>query len=543
MEFTSVIKEMNVFLINRLFIIAVFFASMLGILIPRQLTLAQDFQSFKAGVVRIQNKKRNEVGAGFIIKVEKDRTYIITAAHVVRGNEYPEVFFLNSPNDPVQGDLIDREDDDQKGLALIVVKPDRETLKSLITLKLGSPLVKGGEAVSVIGFPDGTEFWSVTPASISRLEGRSLVFSGPIRRGNSGGPVLLNGQVIGLVTDTVQESAYAVRAKNISVYAEGIPQLGDLLDTEARPPTKPGSAENLKFCQALIQIVDASQANFSAIINHKASSYADVFESLINLPGTYTGTIHFKAKYFVAISKGDDKSDTEYYKLVSKVKACQPEWREVPSTETSNSNYSTEANNTLHSKSHRFVTDRNVTVEINSHKSPSFDSFYTDVKVYAPDSERSATYLGGKRSLSALEIVTDDSKAKEICEKTLKLIEASHSDFYSIVKPGPTPRSFASTIDLPLFPMAEVRPREQAKFYTSAQESEIEVVYYRLVDIVRRCVAKWRVEEGSNAVSNDERSFSFFEGNPGTIIEIRLGQRHGLLYFTVYSPNSAKFRN
>jgi hypothetical protein len=546
---------------------------MLGVLLPVQVTLAQDFQSFKAGVVRIQNKERNEVGAGFILRVEKDRAYIITAAHVVRGSEHPEIYFMNRPNDSFPSDLIDREDDDQRGLALLVVKPDRQTLNSLTVLKMGNPSVKGGEAVNVIGFPDGTAFWSVTPASISRLEGRTLVFSGPIRSGNSGGPVLLNSQVIGLVTDTIQQSAYAVRAKNISVYIEGIPQLADLLqNAEGRPANNPGSAENRTFCQALFQIVDASRSDFSEIINHKASGYADVFESSINLPGMYSGTIHFEGKYFLAISKGDGKSDTEYYKLVSKVKACRPAWKEVPAAKPRKSNSA--ITNWSDAKSYRFITDRNVTVEINSHKTGTvslfphktgisgrshlLDRYHTNVKIYTPDSEFNGVenaILLEKKLLSALEIVTDDSKAQEICESTLKLVEASHTNFYSIVKPGQTPGTFTSAVELSLFPIVEVRPRQQVKFYRFAdKDDEIETVYYRLIDILRRCIVNWRIEDSSSqnagppsailSLPPDEygRSFRFFEGNPGSVIEIRLYGYYGPLYLTIYSPNSGRFR-
>lgn len=43
---------------------------------------AQDVESLKPGVVRIDNSRNGEVGTGFIIKVDGKRVYVITASHV-----------------------------------------------------------------------------------------------------------------------------------------------------------------------------------------------------------------------------------------------------------------------------------------------------------------------------------------------------------------------------------------------------------------------------------------------------------------------------
>lgn len=72
----------------------------------------------------------------------------------------------------------------------------------------------------------------MTPASIARREGRNLVFSGTVNPGNSGGPLLIGGKVIGIVTDA-SSLAFAVPAEGIIQYVSGVmPNLVKALSAE-----------------------------------------------------------------------------------------------------------------------------------------------------------------------------------------------------------------------------------------------------------------------------------------------------------------------
>jgi Flp pilus assembly protein TadD len=184
---------------------------------------AQDINSLKQGVVRIQNNRSNEIGTGFIVKVDGTQIYIVTAAHVVKGDQHPTIYLYNQQRDSLQGEVLDREDDDTKGLALLRSKVPADVALKITALKLGSTKqFEGGEDIKVIGFPDGTSFWTVGSGSIARIEGRNLLFSGAIRGGNSGAPVISHGLVIGIVTDVGQSSAYATRGEAIEPYINGI---------------------------------------------------------------------------------------------------------------------------------------------------------------------------------------------------------------------------------------------------------------------------------------------------------------------------------
>ena len=61
--------------------------------------------------------------------------------------------------------------------------------------------VAGGEAVTFIGFPRALPPWTVSTGSLSGLKGPTLAFQALVEEGHSGGPLLLNGQVIGVVSE------------------------------------------------------------------------------------------------------------------------------------------------------------------------------------------------------------------------------------------------------------------------------------------------------------------------------------------------------
>ncbi len=63
-----------------------------------------DIESLKSGVVRITategNKKK--VGTGFIVKLDSESVYIVTAAHVVAGDSQPKVQFFTQQDVQIQ---------------------------------------------------------------------------------------------------------------------------------------------------------------------------------------------------------------------------------------------------------------------------------------------------------------------------------------------------------------------------------------------------------------------------------------------------------
>ena len=158
---------------------------------------ATPIQELKQGVVKITSAfgGKQRVGTGFIIKLDHDAAYIVTASHVIEGDPHPKVSFFSKPNRPLSAKVIGLEGGDPHGLGALLVEG---TLPSnLIALPLNSSLrVSGGENVTLIGFPQiaGTS-WAVTPGTIAGSSGRDLSFTAPADEGNSGGPLLMKGSL------------------------------------------------------------------------------------------------------------------------------------------------------------------------------------------------------------------------------------------------------------------------------------------------------------------------------------------------------------
>jgi S1-C subfamily serine protease len=148
----------------------------------------QEKDNLKAAVVRIENNRTKEIGSGFIIKIAGGNVYVVTASHIVRGDQSPKIFTLSDQFDAFSATVLDAEPDDVKGLALLRMKIDAASSSKLNQLSFASTSTLGnGQNVQFIGFPEGTSLWTTDRGSITRLEGRNLVLSGGIQEGNPGG--------------------------------------------------------------------------------------------------------------------------------------------------------------------------------------------------------------------------------------------------------------------------------------------------------------------------------------------------------------------
>lgn len=183
----------------------------------------QDIDDLKNGVVKITahaEGQQPKVGTGFIVRVDKDAAYIVTAAHVIEGDPKPTVTFFPLTQQPLAAQVVGIEGGDQHGLAALRVAgpiPDGVVALALdLTTKAA-----GGEAITFIGFPSALPPWTVSTGSLSGLKGPTLAFQALVEEGHSGGPLLLNGGVIGVVSDARERLGYAVPASILSVALTG----------------------------------------------------------------------------------------------------------------------------------------------------------------------------------------------------------------------------------------------------------------------------------------------------------------------------------
>jgi formylglycine-generating enzyme required for sulfatase activity len=172
---------------------------------------AQGVDKLKRGVVKITAKVEGQtkVGTGFIVRIDKDATYVVTAAHVIEGDPNPQITFIPQPQQSFMAQVIGSEGGEEKGLAALrIAEPIPQGVVAL-ALDQTSQIV-GGEAVTFIGFPRSLPPWTVSTGSLSGLKGPALAFQALVEEGHSGGPLLLNGRVIGMVSDARERLGYAV---------------------------------------------------------------------------------------------------------------------------------------------------------------------------------------------------------------------------------------------------------------------------------------------------------------------------------------------
>lgn len=295
---------------------------------------AQDINSLKSAVVKIRNTKTGEAGTGFIVKIDKNLIYIVTASHVVKGDENPAIYLYNrQQQDPLRANLKYREDENEKGLALLTLKStEPNTFSGIKSVSfVGTDQLDGGEPIRIIGFPNDTPFWSVNSGTVSRIEGNYLIFSGSVRGGNSGGPVILNnGQVIGMVTDTTESQGESSAAKTeiIVSYVNGlVPKLIGLSISRSTQNPKDITTSDTEFCQALAALSAASKNGFESIRGQRAEND---FYSTLALPGSLVGYIREKEQvyYYFLVDTDKQKIQREYDKVVSDLKACLSSWQQ-----------------------------------------------------------------------------------------------------------------------------------------------------------------------------------------------------------------------
>ena len=215
-------------------------------LIHAQVIGAQDMARLQSGVVKITAKPPEgfpNVGTGFIVRLETNAAYIVTAAHVVAGDAHPKVEFFTKRNIPVMAEVLGLEGDDEvRGIALVVVRGTENLPKGITSLPLATASLSGGEDILVIGFPRNAGPWALIKGNISSREGRDIHFSPSVDSGHSGGPVLRGGNVVAMVGSGRQSAGRGVTARSVQDYIEGFGIMSQdrtsaaSMATESSPP-------------------------------------------------------------------------------------------------------------------------------------------------------------------------------------------------------------------------------------------------------------------------------------------------------------------
>ncbi|MFK5969514.1 MAG: serine protease [Candidatus Marithrix sp.] len=172
-------------------------------------------EDFKKGIVKISSNGRQ--GTGFIVGISPNEVYILTVIHVVEGDPNPTIKFFE--NQEFKAKVLFNEE--ELDLSLLLVKD--KLPKNIIPLYLEKTFKKleYDDKLFTFGFPSGGADWTYSNLFYSALKGSKILFSGNINEGNSGGPVIKENKVIGIITSTTTFT-YARYTVMVRLFLSGI---------------------------------------------------------------------------------------------------------------------------------------------------------------------------------------------------------------------------------------------------------------------------------------------------------------------------------
>lgn len=179
-------------------------------------------EALSASVVKITSNAPEgptRTGTGFVVRVDEELIYIATAYHVVEGDSKPQVTFYHDKRRPVAAEIGDFEAD-KAGLGFLIVR-DRAIARRVGVLPWSAGVLRGGENVSTVGFGQGAGPWGVTKGTVASVSGSNIRINGTFGEGNSGGPIILNGSVAGMLTDIEQGFGIGKPAAIVKLTLEG----------------------------------------------------------------------------------------------------------------------------------------------------------------------------------------------------------------------------------------------------------------------------------------------------------------------------------
>ena len=132
------------------------------------------------------------------------------------------VKFYPKPDVKYPGEVKEMDGGNPKGLAVVLVHGSLP--KGIRPLPLGSNVtIKGGEPITLVGFPRLIGLpWAIASGIIAGQKGLDLIITGSaVQEGNSGGPILLNGSVVGVLTEIQKDFGYGVPSSITQIALKG----------------------------------------------------------------------------------------------------------------------------------------------------------------------------------------------------------------------------------------------------------------------------------------------------------------------------------
>ena len=176
--------------------------------------------SWVSGVakVRVRQALGRPPATAFVVGVGQDTVWLVTSAHVVAGDQAPKIEFAAAPNRSYDATIRAFEGDDERGLALLAVAG---APSGISVLARSAEPVALGNPVTVGGYPASGPSLASVDTAIAIVSGRDLLLREETEEGFSGGPVLKNDAVVGIVYGREGRRGKALGASSIAPFLEG----------------------------------------------------------------------------------------------------------------------------------------------------------------------------------------------------------------------------------------------------------------------------------------------------------------------------------
>ncbi|HEX5717707.1 MAG TPA: SUMF1/EgtB/PvdO family nonheme iron enzyme [Thermoanaerobaculia bacterium] len=176
-----------------------------------------------SAVVRISGTRKGTPvrGSGFVVGLDRDKATVVTASHVIEGAQQLEVTFAVDPTESFPaGVVLGMDAANPHGLAVFQVRGSLPPGVTALSFEVeNQPRI--GESLFLLGFLEMAPAPRATQRVLSSRSGTLLLVDQRIGESFSGGPVLQRGRVVGVVTETDEQTTYAVTAVVVRVALEG----------------------------------------------------------------------------------------------------------------------------------------------------------------------------------------------------------------------------------------------------------------------------------------------------------------------------------
>ena len=151
-------------------------------------------------------------GTGFVVVLEPTLATVVTSSHVIEGASFGVTFAVEPSRtfSVLPRDVIQIETENRNGLGVFRVRGQLPTSLGSLSLASGTTVLSPGDSVFLVGYPEMSSAPRTLTASFSGRDGSRYAIDREVGQGMSGGPVVLAGQAVGLMTDTGRQFTYAV---------------------------------------------------------------------------------------------------------------------------------------------------------------------------------------------------------------------------------------------------------------------------------------------------------------------------------------------